>query len=97
MYHLCITCVIDSPSTIAYYLDLSNFISESGLSYDIVLTICLLLVYFVSGAGCHCFDLYLKLCFSEKFLFQEGAPTLQNTLKKDHLYTVLLSLLLNDE
>ena len=25
---------------------------------ELVLTICLLLVYFVSAAGCHCFDLY---------------------------------------
>ena len=39
------------------YLDLSNFILEAGLSYFRVLTICLLLVYFVSAAGCHCFDL----------------------------------------
>ena len=52
-----LACVINSPSTFTYYLDLSNFISESGLSYFRVLTICLLLVYFVSAAGCHCFDL----------------------------------------
>ena len=49
-------CVINSPSTFTCYLDLLNFISESGLSYFRVLTICLLLVYFVSAAGCHCFD-----------------------------------------
>ena len=36
-------------------LDLSNFLSESGLWY--FLSICLLLVYFVSAAGCHSFDL----------------------------------------
>ena len=53
-----IACVIDSPSTFTYYLDISNFILESGLSYFKVLTICLLLVYFVGAAGCHCFDLY---------------------------------------
>ena len=47
--------VINSPSTFTNYLDLSKFISESGLSYFRVLTICLLLVYFVSAAGCHCF------------------------------------------
>ena len=35
-----------------------SFISWSGLSYFRILTICLLLVYFVSAAGCHCFDLY---------------------------------------
>ena len=27
------------------------------MSYFRILTICLLLVYFVSAAGCHCFDL----------------------------------------
>ena len=27
-----------------------------------ILTICLLLVYFVSAAGCHCFDFYVHLC-----------------------------------
>ena len=45
-----------SPCTFTYYLDLSNFILESGLLYFRVLTICLQLVYFVSAAGCHCFD-----------------------------------------
>ena len=30
-----------------------------------VLTICLLLVYFVSAAGCHCFDLYTERLFWE--------------------------------
>ena len=34
-----------------------GFILWSGLSYVRVLTICLLLVYFVRDAGCHCFDL----------------------------------------
>ena len=38
-------------------LDLSNFFLESGLWYFLFLSICLLLVYFVSAAGCHCFDL----------------------------------------
>ena len=33
-----------------------SLILWSGLSYVRVLTICLLLVYFVSAAGCHCFD-----------------------------------------
>ena len=28
------------------------------MSYVRTLTICLLLVYFVSAAGCHCFDLH---------------------------------------
>ena len=34
-----IACVINSPSTFTYYLDLSNFILESGLSYFRVLTV----------------------------------------------------------
>ena len=38
-------------SSFTYHLDLSNFILESGLSYFRVLTICLLLVYFVSAVG----------------------------------------------
>ena len=37
---------------------MSNFILETGLSCFRVLTICLLLVHFVSAAGYHCFDLY---------------------------------------
>ena len=53
-----IACVINSPHTFTYYLDLSNFISESGLLYFRVLTVCLLLVNFVSAGGYHCFDLY---------------------------------------
>ena len=57
MYHSYIACVINSPGNFTCYLDLSNFILESGLSYFRVLTICLLLVYVVSAAGCHCFDL----------------------------------------
>ena len=36
----------------------SDFISESELSYFKALTICLLLVYFVSAAGCHCFEFH---------------------------------------
>ena len=31
------------------------------MSYVRTLTICLLLFYFVSAAGCHCFDLYRKV------------------------------------
>ena len=50
-----IACAIDSPCTFTCYLALSNFISESGLSYFRVLTICLLLVYFVSAAERHFF------------------------------------------
>ena len=37
-------------------MDSSNFILESGLPYFWVLPTCVLLVYFVSAAGCHCFD-----------------------------------------
>ena len=55
-----IACVINLSSTFTQYLDLSNFcfILRYGLSYFRILAICLLLVYFVSPAGCHCFDLY---------------------------------------
>ena len=52
-----ITCAINSPSTFAYYLELSNFLLESGLSYFSVLTLCILFISFVGPAGCHCFDL----------------------------------------
>ena len=48
--------VINSPSTSACYLDLSNFHLEPELLYFKVLSICLLLVCFVSAAGFHCFD-----------------------------------------
>ena len=63
-----IAFVINSPSTFTYYLDLSNFISQSGLPYFRVLTICLLLVYFVSAAGCHCFDLVSKSKLAQFFI-----------------------------
>ena len=46
--------------TICEYLE---FILESYFRF---LTICLLLVYFVSAAGCHCFDLRMFIQTSEK-------------------------------
>ena len=46
---------------IAKLMDLSNFILESGLSYFRVLITCLMCVYFVSAAGCHCFDFGVQL------------------------------------
>ena len=46
-------CIIDSSRTFTYYLDLSNSILEFGLSHFTVLTICLLLLYFVTAAGYH--------------------------------------------
>ena len=49
--------VINLFSIFVYNLVLSNFLLESGLSYFLVLSICLLLVYVLSAAGCHCFDL----------------------------------------
>ena len=52
-----IACVINSLSIFVCSLDLSNFLLESGLSYFLVLSVCLLLVCFVSAAACHCFDL----------------------------------------
>ena len=63
-----VACVIISPSTFTYYLDLSEYTLESGLSYFRVLTICLLLIYFVSAAGCHCFDFYCVLGLARYFL-----------------------------
>ena len=35
--------------------------SEFGLSYFRVLSVCLLIVCFVSAAGCHCFDFIILL------------------------------------
>ena len=61
-----IACVINSPCTFTYQLDTLNFILESGSSYFRASTICLLLVYFVSAAGCHCFDLSVYWCYSSK-------------------------------
>ena len=52
-----IACAVNSPSTFAYCLELSNFLLKSGLLYLRVSSICLQLVYFVSAAECHCFDL----------------------------------------
>ena len=46
-------CVINSPSSFAYYLDLFNFLLEPGLSYFRVLCICLLFVCFVGAAAYH--------------------------------------------
>ena len=54
--------VINLSCTFTHYLELSNF-----QFYDLdcrileFLTICLLLVYFVSAAGCHCFDFFQLL------------------------------------
>ena len=52
-----IACVINSLSTFTYYLDLLNVILEPGLLYFRVLIICLLLVYLVIAAECHCSNL----------------------------------------
>ena len=41
---LSIACVINSLISFVYNLDLSSFLSESGLSYFLVLSVCLLLV-----------------------------------------------------
>ena len=43
--------------TVTWICRVYSFVLWSGLSYFRILTICLLLVYFVSAAGCHCFDL----------------------------------------
>ena len=48
--------------TFTHYWELSKFILWSGLSYVRALTICLLLVYFVSAAEWrHCFDFFVSL------------------------------------
>ena len=46
------------PSKPLFHSYLIVLFYDPGLSYLRILTICLLLVYFVSAAGCHCFDLY---------------------------------------
>ena len=73
-----IACVISSPCTFTYYLDLSIFVLESGLSYFKVLTICLLLVYFVSAAGCHRFDFWCGICVVKYCSWEDefGPPSL---------------------
>ena len=55
-----ITCVINLPCIflpITWNCRILSFILWSGMSYARNLTICLLLVYFVSAAECHCLDL----------------------------------------
>ena len=48
----------------------------SGMSYVRTLTTCLLLVYFVSAAGCHCFDLdYISNEIVEEHKAKEGLWT----------------------
>ena len=59
--------------TITWICRVYSFVLWSGLSYFGVLAICLLLVYFVSATGCHCFDLTLKVV---------GGACLFNTAKK---------------
>ena len=46
-----VTRVLNSSSTFAYYLYLSNFLSESGLLYFRVLSVVLMFVCFVSAVG----------------------------------------------
>ena len=38
------------------------------MSYVRLLTICLLSVYFVGAAGCHCFEIYKKVFSLKKLL-----------------------------
>ena len=45
--------------TVTWICRVYSVVLWSGLSYFRILTICLLLVYFVSAAGCHCFDLVI--------------------------------------
>ena len=63
-------CVINLQSIFVYNLDLSNFLLKSRLWYFLFLSILLLLVYFVSAAGCHCLDLTQQcVIFASKALF----------------------------
>ena len=59
-----------------HYLELSNFsfILRSGMSCVRTLNICLLLVYFVSAAGCHCFDLKCQSCLHSLYLVTIVTP-----------------------
>ena len=53
--------------TVTWICRVYSFVLRSGLSYFRILTICLLLVYFVSAAGCHCFDYnVIKSRYQEK-------------------------------
>ena len=54
------SCAISLPCIFTHYLDLSISILESGLSYSRVFIIFLLLVCFVSAAGCYCFDFLMR-------------------------------------
>ena len=54
------------------------------MSYVRALTICLLLVYFVSAAGCHCFD--LKVSEHEMLSF----PVRKEIIKNDNSLVVIL-------
>ena len=56
LFRSIIASVINLPSTLTCYLDLSKFILEFELSYFRVLTIFPQLVDFVSAERCHCFD-----------------------------------------
>ena len=60
-----VACVFNLPITFDYYLDLSHFLLEYGLLYFRVLSLCLLLVCFVSAEGCHCFDVYYLYVLSD--------------------------------
>ena len=50
---LCQIHRVDGALSYGFSLGGPNF----GVEYFRISTICLLLVYFVSAAGCHCFDL----------------------------------------
>ena len=80
-------CLVLSPFT--YYLNLSNFILESGFSYNFrVLTICLLLVYFVNAAG----DLF-KICGHQRqgkfYMILHGPILLKLNEQLNAIFTVL--------
>ena len=53
------------------------------MSYVRTLTICFLLVYFVSAAGCHCFDYYSKTIEQNKGHLRKTWKVLKQALNKD--------------
>ena len=58
--------------TVTWICRVYNFVLWSGLSYFRIFTICLLLVYFVSAAGCHCFDLSTWMTYLKNILNGPG-------------------------
>ena len=74
---LSIVCVINWQSIFVNNLDLSNFSPRIWIALFWFLSICLLLVYFVSAAGCPCFDLLWMDHNDKKIQARNGSYTLK--------------------